>query len=346
MKAIVLRANGVLEAEERVIPSLSEGEYLLKIAAAGICNSDIFRAFSHEAYFYPIVLGHEFCGRIAACGPQATKFRKGQWVTIFPLLPCGACPACAAKQWVYCSNYSYYGSRCDGAFQEYLPVKEWNVIPLSEGTDPAVGSLCEPLAVSVRAANVLVSGPLDEEVAIIGGGFIGLAAAMIISKRLSSRCKITLIDRNQFKLDIARGLGFSTMLFDEASCVNNRYGYLLEACGGIEAYHMAVRMARPQAKIVLVGNIQGDIEFKKQEFSSILRKELFLRGVWNSHYQGGFNDNWHEAIDLMKTTKDLGKLITRRISLGEIPDVLHEMYRIKKNHKPHHMLKVIVCSKA
>jgi len=341
MLAVVLKANGRVELEERSMPKTGEGEYLLKIIGAGICSSDIFRAFSNGSYFYPIVMGHEFTGKIVDIGPGAYKYKRGQKVTVFPLNPCGKCKSCLGKKWVYCEDYGYYGSRTDGAFQEYLNVKEWNLVPLSEESNPIMASLCEPIAVCFRAVSKCVSDWDGEELAVIGGGFIGLVVAMILKEDHGFR-DIMIIDRNRFKLNLAEEMGLRTKLFSEGLNYENKFGYVVEACGAVSAYQMAIKLANANATVILIGNPQGNANLLKGDVSNILRKELTIRGVWNSDYQGGGNDDWAKALKLIDSSLWLNKLVTHNITLEELPGMIEHMHRIKVKGVPNNILKVIV----
>ena len=87
MKALVLKANADLQLENRPIPYEPEkGTLLVKIAACGICGSDIPRGFQNGAYFHPLVMGHEFSG-IVEEEVLGSKFNKGDRVAVFPLIP-------------------------------------------------------------------------------------------------------------------------------------------------------------------------------------------------------------------------------------------------------------------
>lgn len=86
MKVLSLTELGKFELQERAIPTPGAGEVLVKIGAAGICGSDIPRAFVNGPYHYPIVLGHEFSGHIVAVGEGVKEDLVGRKTAIFPLI--------------------------------------------------------------------------------------------------------------------------------------------------------------------------------------------------------------------------------------------------------------------
>jgi L-iditol 2-dehydrogenase len=148
MMAANLHAVGDLRYEELPMPKREKGEVLMKIKAAGVCGSDLPRVFEKGTYHFPTVPGHEFAGQIVEADDPALVGRKA---AVFPLLPCYKCAACQVGEYANCADYDYYGSRRDGAFAEYLAVKEENLILLDDSISYACASLCEPGAVA-RAA--------------------------------------------------------------------------------------------------------------------------------------------------------------------------------------------------
>ena len=341
MKSIVLTGNQNLLKQHLPTPAPKEGEYLIKVHSVGVCNSDIFRGFAGGAYNYPLVMGHEISGEVTALGANVQKYTVGQKVVVFPLIPCGECGPCIDKQWVHCCNYDYYGSRRDGGFQEFLAVKEWNLIPFDNTLNSELACLCEPVAVCCRAVKMLPAGKKTDEVAIIGAGILGIVTAILLNKH-HGYSNVFVIDRNNFKLELIKPLGINGIHFDEVTNYRNRFKYVIEASGAIQTYHASLEIAAPQATVVWLGNIQDDIQFEKHEISSILRKELIIRGSWNSEFQNGMDDDWSSALNLISQSPWLSKIVSHRIPLEELPNMLEQMYQIKKTGQSHDILKVVV----
>ena len=125
MKALNLHAVGDLRYEDVPMPVRQAGEVLLKVHACGICGSDLPRVFTKGTYHFPTIPGHEFAGEIVEADDPSLVGRRA---AVFPLLPCRKCEACQVGEYAQCSDYDYYGSRRDGAFAEYIAVKEWNLV--------------------------------------------------------------------------------------------------------------------------------------------------------------------------------------------------------------------------
>lgn len=338
MKSAVLKKPGSIVIENRERPIPSQGECLMRILSAGVCNSDIFRSHG-GAYFHPLVMGHEIFGEVIECGPGIKELKPGQRAVIFPLLPCGACEACSNHQWIHCRDYDYYGSRRDGGFQEYLTVKEWNLLKAPVDLNPILGCLTEPVAVAVHTTSRVKEAEPRQQACVVGAGLIGLCIAKALQKK---GWIVTVIDRNAFKLDLAKVIGLSSEHTIKVRELYASFHLVVEATGSRDMFESSLHLAKPSGKVFWIGNIQSDLVLPKSIVSMILRKELSIQGVWNSDYQRGKGDDWDSALTLIGKSSWLKKFITHRIRLEELPAMLSRMHTIKKAHAPHDMLKVIV----
>lgn len=341
MKALVLESNGVLNFKEVGDPIMRDDECLVRVKAAGICNSDIYRAFENGAYHYPLIMGHEFSGEIVECGKKVHDFYAGQEVVGFPLIPCFKCEACMKGRWVYCENYDYYGSRRDGAFAEGMSIRSWNLMPAPDGCDLALMALTEPLAVAIHASKRI---PKDKggKLLILGAGFIGLSCAKL-AQNTGRFDEIWVFDRNQFKLEMAERFGFLTSLTPVGGEIvppfENSFDVVIEACGAVATYRTSVFYGRDQAQLIWIGNIQGELRFSKTEISSILRKELDIHGVWNSEYQPNGPSDWKDAVEMIKTDDWIKNLVMHSVPLSEGKELLESMYEANKHVTPHSFIK-------
>jgi L-iditol 2-dehydrogenase len=341
MQAIVLESKGQLRVREHAMPTPQAGEYRLKIRSTGICHSDCFRAYGGEAYQYPLIMGHETCGTVDACGPGVSRFRTGDRVVVFPLVPCGACEPCQEQKWVLCRDYDYYGSRRDGGYQEYLCVREWNLLRVPDDQDLFYAALAEPLSVCYRATSHLNHLPRKAEILVLGGGLLGLVSAVILQQTMGFGA-VFVADRNPFKRAFAQHLGLAPLRMEECAHGHERFGGVLEACGAPSTYQLSLDCARREATVVWMGNITGDLELSQQQVSRVLRKELTLKGTWNSDYQGGVHDDWQAALALLARADWLADLVTHRLSPAQVGAHLREMYEIKRQHRPHHIFKAMI----
>jgi len=338
VKASVLVANGIIELQERAYPQLEDDEYIVKIIAVGICNSDIYRAYSGQAYHYPLVMGHEISGVIAEKGCNTNKYSIGQKVVVFPLIPCNSCDYCKKREWVHCEHYDYYGSRRDGGYQEYLAVKEWNILPIGSDIDPILACLCEPVAVSIHAVDIVPRTKSNETALVIGAGLIGL----VISARLREKgCNVTITDRNDFKLNIAKEIGVTPISPDELTSHIHSFPLIVEASGAPVMFQNSIKWISPFGNVIWVGNIQGNLNLNQQEVSNVLRKEITIKGVWNSNYQQGINDDWYKAQKVIKKSIWLYNIL-EILKIEDVSSKINNLYQSKTNRFSNNTLKTIV----
>ncbi len=179
MKALIYSGVETLEFRDAPQPVPRAGEMLVRVQAAGICGSDMHAYLGHDARRpAPLILGHEAAGTIEE-GPQA-----GRRVTINPLVACGVCPACKAERENLCAARQIISMPPrEGAFAQYLSMPESNLVTVPDDVPLTRAALAEPLAVSWHAARLALEAlhpRMERRALIIGGGAIGLAAALAL----------------------------------------------------------------------------------------------------------------------------------------------------------------------
>lgn len=336
MKALVLENIDKLVYKDIPDPIMKSGEVLLKIKACGICSSDIPRIYTTGTYHFPTVPGHEFSGEIIDCAPDVDRSLIGKRAAVFPLLPCGKCDSCKEEEYARCSNYSYFGSRCDGAFAEYISVPVWNLVLCSDKIPYTTAAMCEPASVAKHCADAGKIKPGDT-VTVIGTGTIGLIAALW-AKSLGAK-KVIIVGRRDESLDFAKNVGIVCTVNSEKENALEDYlkitgekgaDVVLECVGRQKAINNAIMYAKKGGRVVLTGNPYGDITFKKDIYWKILRNELTVTGTWNSSYKSTIN-NWKETITALENgSLDIAKLITQKFSLKDYEKALATVKDPKK----------------
>ena len=292
MKAYVLHAVNDLRYDEIEIPNCPKGWAIIKVRAAGICSSDISRVFTKGTYHFPTIPGHEFAGEVFSVGDDNDSDWIGKKVGIFPLIPCRTCPQCIDKHYEMCDNYDYVGSRRDGGYAEYVAVPVWNLIELPSSILFTSAAMLEPLAVALHAIKLggVKSG---DNVAIIGTGMIGISAGQWAYKFGAK--KVTIIGRNETKRELVERCGLEYVV-----CTNKdeiaQYDFVLEAVGTPSAVELAISGTTPGGTVLLMGNPSGDISLSQNLYWRILRKQLVLKGTWNSAFDGLNPSDWTDAV--------------------------------------------------
>ncbi len=331
MKALVLKANADLHLEDRPIPkAFTDNSILIKIAACGICGSDIPRGFHNGAYHYPLVMGHEFSGIVAENKPRS-KYKKGDRVAIFPLIPSD--PSEKAYQtgdYAQCKSYDYFGSRRDGAFEEYLMVPEVNLFKIPDHVDIIHASMTEPAAVALHGVRKFHIHPGDTGL-VIGGGPIGNMTAQWL--RIHGCDPVYLTDIDPQKLKIASSMGFEVINSNIENPVekimNATAGEgskrVVEACGLPQTFLQAIKSAATFGEVVFMGNIHGEFKISEKEFSSILRRELSIFGTWNSKIVPSGEDDWSTVLKHMDRELQVSPLISDVVPLEKGPEIFQSI---------------------
>lgn len=319
MKVLNLRGINDLRLEEKEKPVPKQGEVLVEIHACGICSSDEARVLKTGTYHFPTIPGHEFSGKVVEVGEFVDKKYLNKKVAVFPLLPCFECTSCKKGKYALCANYKYFGSRNDGGFEEYLAVPVWNLIELDDSIDYKVGALMEPSAVALHAVNI---GNIKEgdNITVVGTGTIGILIGAFCKLRGAN---VWICGHSKTKLDNVKELGLNVLDIDDP--VNDvlnvtnleRMDVVFEAVGSNESMKNCILMAKNSGTIVAVGNPKDDFKLEKDVYWKILRRQLTLKGTWNSEYSDDNND-WKEVSQLMKK-KDFPfeKLITNVFKLED-----------------------------
>ena len=355
MISLALIRNKKFKIVNKSLKKLKSDHCRLNILTSGICASDIPRAYDSMAYHYPLVLGHEFVGRITEVGKKVTKFTKGDIVSAFPLVPCcvnkktiNTCENCNEEKFNLCNNYSYYGSRIDGSFAEFLDVNQWNLFKVSKNLPFEQSSLIEPLAV---VFNIISKFKNDlnnkKKVLILGAGFLGQILARIL-KKIARHHQVHILDRNKFKLNLAKI--FSTTQYLSLKKkenlylqkeLNSKFDIVIETTGNNECFKDAIMFTKKDGKVFYSGNIDKSLVFKKNEVSDILRKQINIKGVWNSSFKSK-NDNWKQAHSFLLKNKTFEELITHEIDLENSAQLLDSIHEMKKGIRKNNYIKGII----
>ena len=319
MKAIVLHAVNDLRYEDVQLAALPVGHVRVRVGFCGVCGSDIPRIFSKGTYRFPTVCGHEFAGTIEAVAPDVGGWKAGDRATVFPLLWCGKCPACAAGRYAQCADYDYFGSRRDGAFAEMLDVPVLNLLPVPAGVSLEEAAMTEPCAVALHAVRRAGNDLTGRTVAIFGAGPIGLMVALWA--RAMNAGDVTITDPIPRKCELARRLDFKIGSADVTADV------AVDAAGAPSALLAAMRAVKAGGTVVMLGNPSGDLQLPAALWSQLMRREVTLHGTWNSDYSpAGSADDWHAVLAAMADNRlDVRPLITHRVPLAKAIGALRMM---------------------
>lgn len=292
MKAAILHEDGIYY-EDTEEPPVSKGSVKIRVAYCGICGSDIPRVLEGKVHYYPIILGHEFSGIITAVGEGVSSCTIGDHVVGVPLIPCFDCKDCENGFYSLCSNYSFIGSRRNGAYAEYVIVPEKNVIPVPKKLDLKVAALIEPCTVARHAFNDICVN--NRDVAIIGDGIIGLFAVQWA--KLLGASKVYLVVHGN-KIITPESLFADEVLRSEC-CDKKIADIVIDCAGNQESFITSLKISNNRASVVLLGTSKNEICLSPEEFTIIQRKELLIKGSWMSYSSPFPGKEWVESITAM-----------------------------------------------
>jgi L-iditol 2-dehydrogenase len=349
-QSLVLRDNGILSLEYSPMPVPNPDEVVVKIAACGICSSDIPRAFNYGAYNYPLVMGHEFAGQIVKIGAEVNSSLIGKNVTVFPLLPCFLCAPCQRKAYGQCTHYKYYGSRNNGGYTKYIAVKEWNVLPLPNGVTPLDGALTEPAAVVLHGLSRLglIKDQEGKRLLILGAGFLGILSVEILNK-ICPDIKITIADRNQYKLDLIAHRVTETVLLEQNEELerfsaenDSAFDFVIEVTGAPPVFRESIRLACPGGSVLWMGNAVSDVLIPMKLVSKILRKEITILGTWNSTFSGCATSDWTKILELMASGFKPSRYVSNFVQMKDAPSTLFNLNEHKSAAKKNKIFKALI----
>lgn len=326
MRALVVHAPKDLRADDWREEAPGAGQVLLKMAAGGICGSDLhyYRhgGFGPVRLKEPMVLGHEVSGRVAELGPGAGDMVSGglavgDLVSVNPSRPCGTCRYCAEGLRNHCLNMRFYGSampfpHIQGAFRESLVVEASQCVR-AEGVSPGEAAMAEPLSVALHATRR--AGPLlGKRVLVTGCGPIGMLC--ILAARRAGAAEIVATDIEDQPLKHAADAGAERTI-NVASEPDALSGFsadkgtfdVLYECTGVQAALVAgLDALRPRGVVVQIG-MGGDMTLPMMQIAG---KELDLRGAFR------FHEEFELAVEMIsKGLIDVKPLITHTLDFDD-----------------------------
>ena len=336
MKACRVHSIGDFACDMVRVPKPVGKQILLKVEACGVCGSDIPRIFTlgTSKQRYPLTIGHEFGGEVVEVGPDADPALVGQRGAVFPLIPCGHCDQCVAGDYAMCSDYDYLGSRSDGGFAEYCLVPSaWHFVPASgPETTGEMLAMTEPCTVAQHAVRKGEVAP-GMNVVVFGAGPIGIKASRWA--RIFGADQVIVSEVVSAKAEFAAEHGVDVVdssKEDLVKVVMERTGgkgadVVIEGTGVGPALGQAIECCRTKGTVVLMGTPSRDTTIKLGQHSQILRKELRIQGIWNSHYAATPINEWHYTVEQMGTgAMQVTDLITHRSDLEGLPALCQGIY--------------------
>ena len=206
LKAAVLYGKKNIKIEEVDLPA-NQDNIMIKIAACGICMSDVKAYQEGQGYYFkpPIILGHEYVGTVAKIPNKNEDFKKGDRVAVIHAVNCGYCNYCKRGSFELCKNKQ---RASNGGFAEYVSIKEKfakiALLKIPEKLSTNEATFLEPVACCIETLEKC-NIKLGDTVVIIGAGVMGLLLLQL--SLLSGASKVIVSEIGKYRRDIAKSFG-------------------------------------------------------------------------------------------------------------------------------------------
>ncbi len=339
IKALVYYGKEDLRLEDFPTPRIESGtEVIIKVHYAGVCGSELARIIGDAPIplEHPVPHGHEFAGVVQEAGSRVTTVRPGDRVAVAPKTVCGICEDCRNDRVGQCANtHGFIGVKLPGGWAEYCKVEEQNVVKLPDNVSTFAGAFLEPLTVAVHGLRVGEYTP-GGRTAIVGCGTIG--ALTLQAALAQGASEVTAFDSSGRALALAKEMGahftvcttgdWRAQAWEQTG--GRLYDTVFETGGAAFTEKAAIELTGAHGTLVYIGTPFSQIVFSPQEFEQINRKELWIRGSWQSYSTPFPGAEWPTAARLLPKIR-LEGMVDRVIAPEKIFDALEDA-RAKRLH--------------
>ncbi|NAZ86166.1 NAD(P)-dependent alcohol dehydrogenase [Kineococcus indalonis] len=320
MRASVLVEQGVVELQERPVPTPAADEVLVRVASVGVCGSDVHYykegRIGDFVVEQPLVLGHEVSGQVVAAGRDVPQERVGERVAIDPQVPCRHCRACKSGRMNLCPNMRFYATPpVDGTFCDYVTAPADMAYPVPDVMSDDAAALLEPFSVGLWAAHKAGTTPGDR-VLVAGAGPIGAMVAQAVRARGAADVVVTdFVDSRRERI---ASFGATRTLHpvddaDEIAALGA--DAFVDCSGATPAVRSGIAALRPGGAAVLVGLGAEEMPLP---VTLIASREITVTGVFR------YVDTWPRGIELFTSgAVHLDDMVTARYPLEQVEDALN-----------------------
>ncbi len=320
MKALVKReaAPGIW-MEQVPVPVAGTNEVLIEVEKTAICGTDLhiynWDEWSQRTIKPPLVIGHEFVGRIAELGPGVTNYEVGDRVSAEGHITCGLCRNCRAGRRHLCTDTLGVGVNRDGAFAEYVVVPASNLWLIPPQIPSEIAAFFDPFGNAAHCA--LSFDIVGEDVLITGAGPIGIMAAGIC--RYMGARHVVVTDVNDFRLDLAGKMGATHLVnvqresLDEAmraQDIHEGFDIGLEMSGNPQAFNDMLHHMYHGGKIALLGILPSKTQI---DWDQVIFKGLHIKGIYGRE----MFETWYKMTQMVMGGLDLRPVLTHEIDIDD-----------------------------
>jgi 2-desacetyl-2-hydroxyethyl bacteriochlorophyllide A dehydrogenase len=309
MKTLVAFKGGSAELLESAEPTLANGEVLVAPILTGICGTDleIIHGKIDPAYvIYPVVIGHEWCGRVLEVGVGVDSISVGDRIVVEGIIPCDHCFECTSGNSNRCTTYDEIGFTRPGAAAELIKVPARLVHKIADSVSNESAALVEPT--SVVTQGILKAAPkVGARVLVIGDGTIALIAARLIRNWQPSFVEMLGLKAGQAEMASQAGVdSFITATPD------SRYDLIIEASGSSSRISESICLLVRGGTLLLLGFTGSDV-------TTGISIDDVVNGDLNLLASFGYSRSaWKQTVSLLNSGGlDLTFLVTHRFALED-----------------------------
>lgn len=316
--AVYYKGEKNLRIEEVPTPEPGPGEVRVKVAACGICHTDLHYLDHGVATFKepPMIPGHEISGIVDALGPGVSGVETGGHVIIPAVLTCGACENCRRGRENICNNMLMVGNHINGGYAEFIVVPAKDLIPVPKSLDLQNCSIIAD-ALSTPYHAVVNRGEIrpGQVVSVFGCGGVGIN---VVQFAALSGAKVVAVDLSDEKLEVAKKLGayavFNAKEDKVEKAVRKATGgcdVAFEVIGKPKVMNQAMATLKTGGRFVMVGYSADDLQLSA---ARVMFREMDIRGSL-----GCRPVDYHAIVQLADQGKiALDLLISNRYPIDEI----------------------------
>jgi L-iditol 2-dehydrogenase len=338
MKSVVLQQPRKFQVTERPVPAVEAGEVLVRIAATAVCHTDLsIYQGHHPGVRYPVVLGHEATGTIAAVGAGVEGLQPGQNVIINPVISCGHCDCCRRGDEHLCRNAGIIGREFEGSLNQYVRLAAHYVYPLPAHLPLAEATIIETLA-TVHHAQVRAGIVPGESVVVLGQGTTGLLHTRLAV--LAGAQQVIAISRTQWKNDLAMRMGAHHAVQASADTAvsevqrltdGNGADVVIDTAGGSTTLRAGIDMLRPGGRFI-------SFSLNHEAFTGLSAFWLYFKEITIIGARALTSGDMAPSVELAASGKfDMSAFITARYPLDQVAAAFEEY-----ESNPSRILRIVI----
>jgi len=328
MRALVKsRREPGLWLEQVDKPAIGINDVLIRVLRTGICGTDVhiynWDDWSRKTIPVPMVVGHEFVGRVEEVGSNVADFFPGEIVSGEGHVVCGRCRNCLAGRRHLCAKTMGVGVNRAGAFADYIALPMTNIWRHHESIPLEVAAIFDPFGNAVHTA--LAFPVLGEDVLITGAGPIGIMAAAV-ARHAGARYTV-ITDLNPYRLELARKIGVTRAIDPRETDLRSVQKQLgmsegfdigLEMSGSEAALRDMIANMSHGGRIAILGIPAGEMTI---DWRTVIFNMLTLRGIYGREMY----ETWYKMTVMLESGSDISPVITHRFRAADYEEAFAVM---------------------